>query len=71
MQAWSKHASAVELQDVLEVPDPSRTAARFVLVYDDICTTGSQLNAVAGCLLDQGGAARVDGAVLARAPWRR
>jgi predicted amidophosphoribosyltransferase len=41
-----------------------------VLVYDDICTTGGQLDAVAGCLHDQGGAARVEGVVLARAPWR-
>jgi predicted amidophosphoribosyltransferase len=37
---------------------------------DDICTTGGQADAIAGCLLDQGNAARVD-AVLARAPWRR
>jgi predicted amidophosphoribosyltransferase len=69
-QAWSKHASGTELRDVLRVPAPGRTAGRYVLVYDDICTTGSQLDAVAGCLLDQGGAARVDAVVLARAPWR-
>ncbi len=41
-----------------------------VLIYDDVCTTGIQLDAVAGCLLDQGGAARVEGIVLARALWR-
>jgi len=69
-QAWSKRVSGNELRDVLRVPDPARTAGRFVLVYDDVCTTGSQLDAVAGCLLDQGGAARVEGVVLARAPWR-
>jgi predicted amidophosphoribosyltransferase len=39
-------------------------------VYDDIATTGGQLDAVAGCLLDEGGATRVEGVVFARAPWR-
>jgi predicted amidophosphoribosyltransferase len=69
-QAWSKRVTARELRDALAVPDPDRTAGRFILVYDDVCTTGGQLDAVAGCLLDQGGAARVEGVVLARAPWR-
>jgi predicted amidophosphoribosyltransferase len=69
-QAWSKRVSGNELRDALLVPDPARIAGQFVLVYDDVCTTGSQLDAVAGCLLDQGGAARVEGVVLARAPWR-
>jgi predicted amidophosphoribosyltransferase len=69
-QAWSKRVTAKELRDALAVPDPRRTAGQFVLVYDDVCTTGGQLDAVAGCLLDLGGAARVEGVVLARAPWR-
>jgi predicted amidophosphoribosyltransferase len=69
-QAWSKRVTATELRDALAVPDPGRTAGRFILVYDDIATTGGQLDAVAGCLLDQGGAARVEGIVLARALWR-
>lgn len=69
-QAWSKRVSGNELRDALHVPDPARTAGRSVLVYDDVCTTGSQLDAVAGCLLDQGNAARVEGLVLARALWR-
>ena len=69
-QAWSKRATGTELRAALKVPDPARTAGRFVLVYDDICTTGTQLDAIAGCLLDEGGAARVEGIVLARAPWR-
>ena len=69
-QAWFKHASAIDLRDALAVPDPSRTAGRYVLVYDDICTTGGQLDSVAGCLIDAGQAARVEGVVLARAPWR-
>jgi predicted amidophosphoribosyltransferase len=69
-QAWSKRVTATELRNALAVPDPGRTAGRFILVYDDVATTGGQLDAVAGCLLDQGGAARVEGIVLARAPWR-
>jgi predicted amidophosphoribosyltransferase len=69
-QAWSKRVSGNDLRDALLVPDPARTAGEFVLVYDDVCTTGTQLDAVAGCLLDQGGAARVEAIVLARAAWR-
>lgn len=69
-EAWSKHASALELRDALAVPDPARTAGRYILVYDDICTTGGQLDSVAGCLIDDGRAARIEGVVLARAPWR-
>jgi predicted amidophosphoribosyltransferase len=68
-QAWSKRVSGNELRDALRVTDPARTAGQFVLVYDDVCTTGSQLDAVAGCLLDQGGAAKVQGVVLTRALW--
>jgi hypoxanthine-guanine phosphoribosyltransferase len=48
----------------------TRTQERDILVFDDVCTTGYQLNAVAGCLLDQGQATRVRAPVLARAPWR-
>jgi len=69
-QAWSKRVSGNELRGVLRIPDRARTAGKFVLVYDDICTTGTQLDEVAGCLVDQGGAARVEGIVLARALWR-
>jgi predicted amidophosphoribosyltransferase len=69
-QAWSKRATRHDLLAALQVTDPARTAGKFILVYDDICTTGTQLDVVAGCLLDQGGAARVEGIVLARAPWR-
>jgi predicted amidophosphoribosyltransferase len=69
-EAWFKRASAADLRAVLSVPDRARTSARFVLVYDDICTTGGQLDAVADCLISEGGAARVEGVVLARAPWR-
>ena len=69
-QAWSKRAVGYELDAALRVPNPGRTEGKFALVYDDICTTGTQLNAVAACLTDEGRAARVEGVVLARAPWR-
>jgi predicted amidophosphoribosyltransferase len=69
-QAWSKRVSGNELREALHVPSPGRIAGQYVLVYDDVCTTGTQLDAVAGVLLDQGGAARVEGVVLARALWR-
>lgn len=68
--AAAKRAAASELLSVLQIPDPARTAGRKILVVDDVCTTGSQINAVAGCLIDQGNAAQVRGLVLARTPWR-
>jgi predicted amidophosphoribosyltransferase len=68
--AAAKRAAGRRLRSVLRVPDPERTAGRQILVIDDVCTTGSQLNAVAACLLDDGHAARVRGLVIARVPWR-
>ncbi len=68
--ARAKRAAGRELRSVLQIPDPARTARRKILIFDDVCTTGSQLNAVAGCLLDEGSAAQVRALVLARAPWR-
>lgn len=68
--AAAKRASAAELRRVLEVPDPAVTEGRNILVFNDVCTTGSQLDAVSACLLDEGGASHVRGLVLARAPWR-
>ena len=68
-QAWSKRATRHELQAALRVTGPGRIAGQFVLIYDDVCTTGTQLDALAGCLLDEGGASRVEGIVLSRAPW--
>jgi predicted amidophosphoribosyltransferase len=65
-----KRAVAAALRRVLVVPDPARTAGRDILVFDDVCTTGHQLDAVADCLLSEGHAARVRALVLARAPWR-
>ena len=69
--AKSKRAAARELRSALSIPDPSRVVGRNILVYDDVCTTGSQLDAVAECLLDEGNASYVEALVLARAPWRR
>ena len=67
----AKLAAARELRSALRIPDVSRIEGRRVLVYDDVCTTGSQLDMIAECLLDEGRAAEVQGLVLARAPWRR
>lgn len=67
--ATAKRAAAAALRRVL-VPDVARTRERDILIFDDVCTTGSQLNAVAECLIEDGHAARVRGLVLARAPWR-
>jgi hypothetical protein len=68
--ATAKRAAAADLRRVLATGDPERTQGRDILVFDDVCTTGSQLNAVADCLLADGHAARVRGLVLARARWR-
>lgn len=68
--AAAKRASAAELRQLLEIPDPRVTAGQKILIFDDVCTTGSQLDAVAGCLLEEGNATQVRGLVLARAPWR-
>lgn len=68
--AEAKRASAAELRRLLAIPDPAVTAGCKILVFDDVCTTGSQLDAVADCLLNDGNAAQVRGLVLARAPWR-
>jgi predicted amidophosphoribosyltransferase len=68
--ATAKRSSATLLRSVLTVTDASRTAGRRILIYDDVCTTGMQLNAVADSLLTDGGAAQVEALVLARAPWR-
>ncbi len=68
--AAAKRAAATDLRAALHIPDAARTQGRRILVYDDVCTTGSQLDAIAGYLIDEGGAAEVEGIVLARAPWK-
>jgi len=52
--AKAKRTAARELRSALLIPDIARTAQRRILVYDDICTTASQRDAVAECLLDDG-----------------
>ena len=69
--APAKRAAAIELGAALRLNDRSQTVGKRILIYDDVCTTGSQLDAVAGFLIDEGGAADVEGVVLARAPWRK
>lgn len=69
--ALAKRKAAGELRSALAVTDRSRVAGKHILIYDDVCTTGLQLNAVAACLLDDGDAAEVKAVVMARAPWRR
>jgi predicted amidophosphoribosyltransferase len=68
--ATMKRATAAQIRSVLSIPNRSLVQGKRILVYDDVCTTGSQLDAVAECLIADGGAASVDGIVLARAPWR-
>ena len=68
--AGAKRTSAAALRRLLEIPDAPATEGRKILVFDDVCTTGSQLDAVADCLLEEGHASEVRGLVLARAPWR-
>ncbi len=61
-QAGAEHAAALELRH------PGRIARRHLVVLDDVCTTGYQLDAVAGFLIERG-ASSVWGLVLARQPW--
>ena len=68
--AAAKRNAASELQEALAIPDRRTVEGRRILVYDDVCVTGSQPNAVAACLVEDGGATSVEGVVLARAPWR-
>lgn len=68
--ALAKREVGKRLRSSLRLTNPDCVTGRQVLVYDDVCTTGSQLDAIAGYLIDQGDAAEVRGIVLARAPWR-
>lgn len=65
-----KYLAGVDLRDALRIPDPGRIRGRNILIFDDVCTTGSQINTLATCLRDEGGAAGVRALVLARTPWR-
>ena len=63
-RAAAEHASALQQQH------PERIAGKRIILYDDICTTGLQINAVAKRLRNDWGAISVVGVVLARHPWR-
>ena len=63
-----KQSAALEHGNALVLRHPDRIGGSRVIVYDDICTTGLQLNAVARRLREWG-AVSVHGVVLARQPW--
>lgn len=67
--AADKQSRAELRYQALRVRDTGRLSEARVLVYDDVCTTGQQLDAVARFLRNHG-ARSVEGLVLARAPWR-
>ena len=64
-----KRAAAREHGAALALRHPERVDESRVILYDDICTTGLQLNEVAR-RLHEWGAVSVHGVVLARQPWR-
>jgi predicted amidophosphoribosyltransferase len=66
-----KMAAAKEHRDAIVVTDRTLFQGRRILLYDDVCTTGHQLDEVARLLLDTYGADHVEALVLARAPWKR
>ncbi len=63
-----KQEAATQHAEALRLRHPERIKGKRVVVYDDICTTGLQLNAVARKMRDWG-AESVCGIVLARQPW--
>lgn len=63
-----KQSAALEHGNALVLRHPNRIDGSRVIVYDDICTTGLQLNEVARRLREWG-AVSVHGVVLARQPW--
>jgi predicted amidophosphoribosyltransferase len=68
--AQAKRDVAQLVRESLRITRPDLVPGKNILVYDDVCTTGNQLNAIAQCLVDEGGASDVRAVVLARAPWR-
>jgi len=64
--AAPKRSTATELVTALRLTDRDRIDGRRILVYDDVCITGSQLDADAGLLIDEGGAVYVEGVAQAR-----
>ena len=64
-----KRATANELAEIIVISPGLPLQDGKVLVYDDVCTTGYQLDAIAR-VLKMAGAASVTGLVLARTPLR-
>ena len=64
-----KQTAAREHGNALELRHRDRIQQNRIIVYDDICTTGLQLNEVARRLREWG-AYSVHGVVLARQPWQ-
>ena len=63
-----KRAAARQHANALELRHPHRISDQRIIVYDDVCTTGLQLNEVARRLREWG-ALSVHGVVLGRQPW--
>lgn len=64
----AKRAAAEEAAAAITITDSARIEGQRVMLFDDIATTGLQLNAIARRLLDAG-AHSVVALVLARTPW--
>ncbi|GIF74243.1 ComF family protein [Asanoa siamensis] len=65
-EAARRHAAAVRIRRGLR----DELAGARVLLFDDVLTTGAQLDAVGRKLQQRWGVERVDGLVLARHPWQ-
>jgi len=65
---YDKRTAAIEHANAIDIFALSDIRGKRVLVYDDVCTTGLQLDAIARVLLDAG-ADQVEGLVLARQEW--
>lgn len=63
-----KRAAADALGALLELEQSLEVVGRHVLVYDDVCTTGLQLDRIARFLKAKG-AVRVEAVVMARTGW--
>ena len=63
-----KQAAAQQHAGALQLRHPARIDRQRIIVYDDVCTTGLQLNEVARRLREWG-AISVHGVVLGRQPW--
>ena len=66
---WSgKRVVARERATLLRLRDPQAFRNKRILVFDDLNTTGAQLDSLARYLLTQG-ASDVEGLVIGRVPW--